>query len=306
MFRVANYAQFQLSLSHMNRTQTNLAESQIQIASGKKAQNYSDISLNTSELVNMERSLARTEQFSDNISRVLSRLDIMESTTSIIVDRATEVLGIISQGLSGENIDDLPLQQFSTTFSEEIASLLNKQHDNRYLFAGTRTDVPPVDLTDVAYTPQAGLPGTFTADSNYYQGDNIDLSVRVDEDHQNTYGIRANETAFEELLRALSYMDYAGANSDKTVLAEAMRLTRSAVDGLSEIRGRIGANSLVLEQAKISHEDFVTIAMNEISGLEDVDLAEATTILSRNEVQLQASFLSMSRIRSLNLLNYLN
>lgn len=305
MFRVANYAQHQLTQSYAMRTQSSLAERQIEIASGKRAQFYSSISTQASELVNVERAVARTTQFSRNIDQALTRLGVMESSVGTMVDRAIEVLSIMSSAMSGENINDVPLEQFANTFLAEIESLLNTQHENRFLFAGSQTNNPAVDLSDVAYTPQAGLPGTFTADFDYYQGDDLQLAVRTAETFETSYGITANEPAFEELLRGLSYMSYAGANLDNAVLTEAYTLMKSAVDGLSDIRGRIGASSKVLESAKNGHEDYLTYTTNLVSSLEDVDVAEATTRLAQDEVQLQASYLSLSRISELSLLRYL-
>lgn len=305
MFRVANFAQHRLTLSYAMRTQGNLAERQIEIASGKRAQLYSSISSQASELVNVERAVSRTTQFSRNIDQALTRLGIMESSVGTMVQRATEVLAIMSSAMSGENIQDVPLQEFATTFLAEAESLLNTQHEDRFLFAGSQTDNPAVDLADAAYTPQAGLPGVFTADVDYYQGDTLQLSVRSAETFETTYGITADEPAFEEMLRALSYMSYAGANLDGAVLEQAFTMMKSAVDGLSDVRGRIGASSKVLESAKSGHEDYLTYATNLVSTLEDVDVAEATTRLAQDEVQLQASYLSLSRISELSLLNYL-
>lgn len=305
MFRVANFAQHELTLSYAMRTQSGVAERQIQIASGKKAQLYSSISSQASELVNVERSVGRTTQFSRNIDQALTRLAIMESSVGTMVNRGTEVLAVLSSAMSGENIQDVPLEEFAATFLAEMASLLNTQHEDRYLFAGSQTNNPAVDLSDVNYTPQAGLPGTFTADFDYYQGDTLKLSVRSAETFETTYGITADEPAFEEMLRALSYMDYAGANQDNAVLEQAYTMMKSAVDGLSDVRGRIGASSKVLESAKAGHEDYLTYATNLVSTLEDVDVAEATTRLAQDEVQLQASYLALSRISNLSLLNYL-
>jgi flagellar hook-associated protein 3 FlgL len=305
MFRVANFAQHQLTMSYTMRTQGSLAERQIQIASGKQAQSYASIASQSSELVNVERSIARTTQFSRNIDQALTRLGVMESSVGTMVERATEVLAILSSAMSGENIQDVPLEEFSRTFLAEIESLLNTQHEDRYLFAGSQTDNPAVDLSDVAYAPQTGLPGLFTADFNYYQGDTLQLSVRSAETFETAYGITADEPAFEELLRAFSYMDYAGANQDGAVLEQAFTMMKSAVDGLSDIRGRIGASSKVLESAKAGHEDYLTYTTNLVSTLEDVDVAAATTRLAQDEVQLQASYLALSRITEMSLLNYL-
>ncbi len=306
MFRVANYAQHQLTLSYTLGTQSNAAKTQIQIASGKTAQQYAEIPRDANQLVSLERDIQKTEKFTQNIDQVVARLNIMESSIATMVNRATEVLGIMSQGLSGSNINDLPLQSFSATFLSEAAALINTEHEGRYLFAGSITDSPPVDLNDPAYTPNAGLPGVFTADFDYYNGDQTLLSVRADESFETDYGITGDEPAFEELLRALSYMDYAGANLDTAVLTEAYNLMKSAVNGLGDLRGQIGATSLVLEKTKEGHESFNTYAENLVSSIEDTDIAAATTQLSMDELTLQGSYLALSRLSSLTLINFLN
>ena len=158
MIRVADLAQFQLTMANIQRSQSTLAENQIQIATGKKAQAYSEIASQSAELVSLERSLERGDQFVDNIELTLGRLNVMESTFGALQEQAINIKGIISQGLSGNNIAEVPLQQFAATFSDEAASLLNTQFAGQYLFAGSLTDGPAVDLSDVDYDPQAGLP----------------------------------------------------------------------------------------------------------------------------------------------------
>src|SRR3546814_16940943 len=102
----------------------------------------------------------------------------MESAVGTMVDRATEVLSIISSAMSGENIQDVPLDTFSATFLAEIESLLNTQHEDRYLFAGSQPNPRAVDLSDTPSTPQAGLPGTLPPDLTHSPADTLHLSGR--------------------------------------------------------------------------------------------------------------------------------
>jgi flagellar hook-associated protein 3 FlgL len=305
MLRVANLAQFETTMANVQRTQSALATNQIQLATGKKAQAYSEIATQASELVSLERSLDRSDQFKVNINDASIKLNTIDSALSVMVDRATEVKSIISNALSGSNIDDLPLQQFAASFSTEVANLLNTQLGGQYIFAGSLTDTSPVDLADPAYDPQAGLPGVFAPDTDYFQGDDFIATARADDNFELAYGITADDPAFEQLLRAFSYLDYAGANSDQAVLTEAFQLVENAIDGLSNLRGQVGANSQVLEKARQGHEDFQTFAGNIVSNIEDVDIAQATSELAFNEVQLQGAFLSIARIQNLSLLEFL-
>lgn len=305
MTRVANFAQFQLSQANIQRTQTAVALNQIQLATGQKAQAYSEIPTSTTELISLERSLERSNQFVDNIDQALTRLNTYDSTFGVLVDRAIDLKSIISQGLTGNNIDDLPLTEFARSYSTEVESLLNSQLGGRYIFSGSKTDAPAVDINDPSYTPQVGLPGAFTADFDYYQGDDFEVALRPNENFELAYGVTAGEPAFEDLLRAFAYLDYAGQNRDKTVLAEALNLVDSAIDGLSDLRGQVGAQTQILENSRNAHADFNVFASNIVSNIEEVDIAQATTELAFNQVQLQGAFLSLSRINELSLLQFI-
>jgi flagellar hook-associated protein 3 FlgL len=305
MIRVADWAQFQFTMANIQRSQSTLAANQIQIATGKKAQSYSEIAPQSAELVSLERSLERGDQFVTNIDLAQGRLGVMDSTFAALQDRAINIKSLISQGLSGNNIAEVPLEQFAATFSDETASLLNTQLAGQYSFAGSLTDQPAVDLSDIDYDPQAGLPGSFAADPDYYQGDDFKHAVRADEGYEVAYGITAADPAFEQMLRALAYMDFAGATQDTAVLEEALGLIDAAIDGLSDLRGQVGAHSQALRQSKTTHEDFKAFAQNLVSNIEDVDIAQATSELAFNEVQLQGSFMTLARLQSLSLLDFL-
>ena len=46
-------------------------------------------------------------------------------------------------------------------------------------------------------------------------------------------------------------------------------------------------------------------AQNLVSNIEDVDIAQATSELAFNEVQLQGSFMTLARLQNLSLLDFL-
>ena len=82
-------------------------------------------------------------------------------------------------------------------------------------------------------------------------------------------------------------------------------MLQSALDGLSDLRGKIGATSDVLDKAREGHTDFIAYSENLISNIEDVDIAAATTELAGQEVQLQGSYLALTRVQNLSLLDYI-
>ncbi len=305
MIRVSSYAQNQLLQTNMASTQAKVSDRTVQIASGKVTQEYTNISAQALELVSLQRDNVRTTQFERNIQTTKTRLEIMDSNMATMSSRITNLLSDVLNGLNSSNIQEIPLEQFAVSFRQEITALMNAQHEGRYLFSGSLTDTPPVDVTDPAYTPQAGLPGTFTADFDYYDGDNVKLSNRIDQDATLTYGITADDPTFEKILRSLAYVEYAGTNNDTTVLQEAYDLLQTSLDGVAAFRSQIGAQLTVIEGVNKNHADFKTYVQNTISSIEDVDVAEATSKLAFDQVQLQASYISLTRINETTLLNYL-
>ena len=304
MLRVSSFAQNQLLQTNMASTQAAVSNRTVQISSGKKSQEYTNLAQQTLGLVNLQRDSVRTEQFGENIKSTKTRLEIMENNLSTITDRITNLLSDVLSGLNGSNIQEIPFETFATSFRSEMTALINAQHEGRYLFSGSLTDTPPVDITDPAYTPQAGLPGVFTADFDYYQGDNVQLSNRIDQDATLTYGITGDEPAFEQVLRGLAYVEYAGTNDDTAVLQEAYNLLQTSLDGVSALRSQIGAQVSVLDGATANHVSYKTYVDNTISGIEDIDIAEATSRLAFDQVQLQASYISLTKINEVTLLNY--
>ncbi|OUS11460.1 hypothetical protein A9Q97_07235 [Rhodospirillales bacterium 47_12_T64] len=305
MIRVSSYAQNQLLQTNMGTTQAKVSDRTVQIASGKVTQEYTNISSQALELASLQRDNVRTTQFERNIQTTKTRLEIMDTNMTTMASRITNLLSDVANGLNGSNIQEIPLDQFAISFRQEITALMNAQHEGRYLFAGSLTDTPPVDVNDVAYTPQAGLPGTFTADFDYYQGDNVKLSNRIDQDATLTYGITADDPTFENILRSLAYVEYAGVNDDTTVLQEAYDLLQTSLDGVATFRSQMGAQLSILEGSEKKHGDFKTYVQNTISGIENIDVAEATSRLAFDQVQLQASYISLTRINEITLLNYL-
>ena len=309
MTRVANYAQHLLNLSYLSATQTRIKDSQIAVSSGKVAQSYDKLGVDAHQLLSLERSSVRAEQYIKNIDRAIGRLDITESTLATMTDRATYLLGQLAISINADNADSVALDEIGGGFLQEVASLLNVRHGDRYLFAGSRGDIAPVDLT--GYDPTATWPPAApgAVDTSYYQGDGVTAVARADDSFELDYGTTADQDGFEKLMRALSYTKWAGLNpadpNRAAVLSAALDLTREAIGDLSRIRSDVGANYSVLEQTKLRHQQFMTYADTAISDIEDTDLAEAVTRISNNQTQLEASYLTLARLQSVSLLDFL-
>jgi len=309
MNRVGTYAQHLLTQSYIQSIQSRVNAGNTAIASGKVAQTYAELGVDSHRLLSLEDSNAQAEQYVKNIDRASGRLNMMESSVGTLVDRATYVLGQLANAINADNADNIALDELGDSFLIDAAEVLNVRHEGRSLFAGSRGNLAPVDLT--VYDPTAAWPPAApgTVDTSYYQGDGVMATARADDNFELDYGVSADEPGFEKLMRALAYTRWAGQNPTDPdrgmVLAAAMDLTREAIGDLGRIRSGIGTKSSVLDATRLRHEQFKNYATEAISGLEDTDLTVAITQLSADQTLLQASYLSLSRLDSISLLDFL-
>ena len=302
MTRVTNFAQHQRNLSHILDAQKRLNEGQLQISSGKRSQHYSGVARDARRIVNVEAGHIRTTQFIANNKLVDQRLQTMETNVSQVFELVTQYKTLIIKALNADNSSDLAMPLQTQALMEEVTALLNMEQDGRFLFAGSRTDTRPVD--------QPGLPAIYTiptADgdsSGYYVGDATSLTVQADENFTVSYGITAGDLGFEQAMRAM-HMVVIGPPNDRATLNEALRVIDQAVNGVSDIRTKIGASRAALENVNSRLDDFLLFTEQTISDLENTDITKVITNMNSDQVAVEASFAVISRLADLTLTRFL-
>lgn len=306
MTRVVNLAQHALILSQVREAQARMQETQIQMATGYKAQRYSGIAPDARQLVNLEASRARMEQYQTSNKTVDLRLQTMEAATAQVLGAATQLKTLLTNALNASNANDMAIGLQAQNLLNEVAKQLNVKIGDRYLFSGSKTDTPPVDLNAAGYTaPPTTYPSV--ADTGYYQGDSVVLTTRAADDYDLTYGVTANEPAFEKIIRALQLAATVTTTPtlDRDRLNDALSLANDAVNGLPTIRARIGAAQNALQAANDDHADMTTYMEQSIVAITSVDITEAASRLSADQLMLQASYMTISQLSQLSLANYL-
>lgn len=320
MTRIASFAHYQLTLGQTLNTQRHMLDLSIQISSGQKSRDYHGLAPDAQRLVNLETAHARAAQFTANNNQIDRRLETMETNLAQIFDATSQFRTLLVNALNASNNESMAIANQAANFKQEIAGLLNVEQDGRYLFAGSRTDTQPVELT--GWTPPV-LPLTppltqYT--DEYYKGDQMKLSTEADEALTVTYGITADEDAFEYVLRAMHYVELSGTPADPAVLETALALVNTALGteqpntalgadpithDLADLRTLIGSSRRSIESANKRLEEFTLFTEQTIGDLELVDPAEALTRLSATETQLEASYMTLSRLSQLSLAQFL-
>ena len=241
-------------------------------------------------------------QYVENNQSVERRLQTMETNISQIFDVMTGYKTLLVDALNAQNSAVLNMTVRAQEMLNQISSLLNVAEDGRFLFAGSMTNVEPVDLT--------GLPATYViptangASSGYYQGNSQVLSVRAGDNFDVNYGIAADALGFEQAIRALDVV-VKGVPTDPTTLNHALAVASDALNNVANIRTQIGAVATTLDEVNRKHDEFMLFTEQTIGQIENVDIAEAISLMNVATVTLEASFMTLARLSQLTLLNFL-
>ena len=250
-------------------------------------------------------SLLETEPSgSDHFENVRLRLVNGSSIRATIdaIDEQGEITG--SALVSGVKLD-------------QIVNLLNVKDESRFLFSGGNIQNKPIDLNNGTYTPPTVPPFPAVANTDWYGGDNVTQQARIDEDFVIDYGVKANDPAIERVIRAfeaISEITFSSPPSAAEVAAisDAIALLTVAIDTppvgeatLNQLFAGVELNRVLLRDVDKKHENFAAFAGRTIIDIEQVDTAEAITRLNIEQVTLEASFATISRVQNLSLVNFL-
>lgn len=306
MTRIATAAQNSVLLGHLMDTQRRVADAQVSISSGVVARRYAEIAPDASRLVSLEGQHVRADGFLKSNKVVGQRLAAMEARLNDIFNVAKDLKADLVGALNVSGADRGAVAIRAQGLLQEVAGSLNTQIDGRYLFAGARSDTRPVDLNAAGFAiPPFAYPST--ANTAYYKGDQTKLSVLADEDVTITYGMTADDPAFEKIIRALHLTGTAGAgqNLDYARGTEALAVVDQGLEELTNLMAKIGGARQTLESVNGRHDDYLVYLNQSIAEIEATDVPKTMTLLSQDTVALQASYSVLARLANLSLADYL-
>ena len=299
MFRVSNFAQHTLMLNNILNSQKRVFDGQIQAATGKVSQTYSGIAQETKRLLDLEGNLLQTRQYVKSNTIAISRLERMDSALTGMFDEASRVRALLIQKLSDSTGDAGALSTEAGHILDSVAGLLNTNEDGRFLFAGTITNVSPV-VVPIPDPTTFGVP-----DTTYYRGDSVELSTRAADGLTVDTGMTGDRMGFRRLIGGLKGAIEGDITGSFTLLDQSLSLINQAITDLSDFRNEVGSRLSALSEANVRHQDFELYLENQISDIENADITQVMTRLSSDQLVLEASFMTVARLSSLNLAQFL-
>jgi len=294
--RISTFSQHRKTVDDVLRVQGNLARIQGQISSGRKASTFGELGSDIRQVLDLESSIKSTGRFVQSNQVVISRLKTMDTSISQLQSLASD----LSQQLALERSAvgaDLDLTEFAKTTLARVSDSLNAQNAGRFLFAGSKTDLPPI---------AAGALNTSNIvneapSASYYQGDSLKFSTKASLELDVEYGITANDEAFQDLIGALNFAirseSSTGFGDDD--LQSAIALVESSLDKLGRLSSQVNTDIITLTSVNDQHKRAEINLKESLSDTIGTDVVEASIQAALNEAVLTATlqtFTSLSRL----------
>ncbi|TFI57103.1 flagellin [Sphingomonas parva] len=287
--------------SAIMRSQQKLAETQLQLATTKKARDYAALGTETVRHISARTLLAKQEAQSDVLTTLGTTLTLYDANMSGIETAASELRQSLLEAI-GTNSSGGLQEAIEQAFSA-YRNGLNASEGGQPLFAGSRTDAPPFKADTLADTLALTTATAFTDDT-------IRPTARVAEGFDVQYGAGASEIgtglfiAFQKLATAGS-IGLVPTDAQMTVLKDAVGLIETGLDELRDVNAENGRKQKQIESIAVRGEERTLLLKDVIGRNEDANLAEVANDLAQQQTTLRASYSVFSQLSALSLTEYL-
>ena len=295
------------AITQMNRQQSNVAEMQAKLATGKSLVKPSDDAEKATLIQRLNSAMQRQDVYELSLDRADSRLRMEETTLSSAQSMLQRIRELAIQGSNGglSTADRTIIANEVSNLRDALFSLANTEDESgNFIFAGTAVKTP-------AFSKDAD--GVIT-----YSGDQNQTSVDISEYRQVEIN-RTGDTVFSSVSRTNEAGDQEVISFFKVIndftdalesggevelsrgLSEVSILTDDMAFSLADVGSRmntVGSQRDILADTKLRYQEL-------LSNAEDLDYATAVTKLSAQMLSLEAAQASFAKISQLNLFNYL-
>jgi len=301
--RVTHHGLVEQVIANVERRMELIARSQEQIATGRRINRPSNDPAAAGELLKLESRYMRLDQYSRNIRNGLSHLKMTESGLGRIKDIIIRARSLAVKGANGA-LDKQDRQAIAGQIEQilqELLSTANQKFGNRYLFGGTETRNPPYQAVDGSNEKLADIIPNFAEPLTVIElladeGERVKMSFAASD----VFDLGDGETLFTILFELRDALN----NNSETVTGAAITKLDDALEKLSAVSALLGArvNSIESMLGRITDQQ---INLNDrINDLGAVDIVEAITRLSENQVSYEMALRMSAKVIQPSLVNF--
>jgi flagellar hook-associated protein 3 FlgL len=295
------------AITQMNRQQSNVAEMQAKLASGRSLVKPSDDAEKATLIQRLNSAMQRQDVYEFSLERADSRLRMEETALSSAQSMLQRIRELAIQGSNGglSGTDRTIIANEVSNLRDALFSLANTEDESgNFIFAGTAVQQP-----------------AFSKDENdviTYGGDQNQTSVDISE-HRQVELNRPGDAVFSSLSRTNNdgdvssigffkvISDFTGAleSGNEVTLSQGLSEISTLTDDMALSLADVGSRMNTIDSQKDILADTKLRYQELLSNAEDLDYATAVTKLSAQMLSLEAAQASFAKISQLNLFNYL-
>jgi flagellar hook-associated protein 3 FlgL len=302
--RLSNQMLSRNTLTDLQRVSNDLYRTQRKMSSGKEITKPSDDPFGTTRAVTGRRDLEEIQQLQKNVDDALAWQGVTEVALARLTDVVQRARELLVQGASDSNG---PNERAS--IAKEIDQLIetakteaNGAYAGRYIFAGTATTTRPYNVGGAdAYAGDAG-----NIVRTIGPGVSLPVNVRGADFLGGDPLVAQPDGLLLTTLRDIATHLRGGTAADNDALrtTDIQALDRN-LDNLTSIRATVGATTNRLETAVLRLRELEESSTNNLSKVEDADMAKTLTDFSLQQAVYQSALKTGANIVQNSLLDFL-
>jgi flagellar hook-associated protein 3 FlgL len=306
MNRVATGNSYSTVLNDLMRAQVRQQEANAQVSSGKTASDLKGFSRQAETLLATRSIQTKIDGFLTQGQTLTSKLESQDLALNQTADAAAGARQAIAEALATGRGEAL-MGELSSWFSSASDSL-NARFGGRYLFAGGQVDTPPVSATAMSdLTSQPSV-------AAFFSNDNLAPASQLDESTTIQSGFLADQLGtglFDAFRQVQAFVDANGdfsgqlSTAQSTFLQGMLGQFETARSSLTDATARNGLIQNRVDKTMETQDARKSMLEGMVSGITDVDMAEAISRLQQAQTTVQASAQVFNTLSQSSLLNLL-
>jgi flagellar hook-associated protein 3 FlgL len=307
MDRISTIFSYQASLTNILAAQARQTEAQVQVSTGKVSSDLQGYGGQADTLTATRSLKSRIDSYIDNAKALGSTLQVQDQALGQLSDAAQSARSAVAEAIATGTSSGLvtALQGFLS----QSVDALNTEYQGRHLFGGGQTDTNPVaalTLADLTAAPTL---------ASLFGNDQLSTNNRLDDTVTVQTGFLASNLGqpLFQALKAIEAIDQGPlgplqgslTQAQQTALEAALPQFDSAWNNINEAVAQNGSLQNRVSTTQTALEDRQTALTGVLSGMTDVDMAEAVSKLQLAQTAMQASAQVFSVLQSSSLLNIL-
>jgi flagellar hook-associated protein 3 FlgL len=307
MQRISTSNTYQSALLNILSAQNRQGDAQMQVSTGKVADDLRGYGVNADALTATRTLKARVDGYIDSAKILGSTLTVQDQALGQLADAAQGARQAIAEALATGSATGL--MATLQGFLGQAVDALNTEYQGRHLFAGGQTDtepVTPLTLADLTAAPSI---------ASLFNNDQLAIVNRLDDKLTVKTGFLASDLGAPlfQALKDIETLHQGGSGplsgtlttAQQTALQGFVTQLDSAWGGLNEAVAQNGGVQNRVETIQTALEDRQTALAGVLGGITDVDMAAAVSRLQLAQTALQASAQVFSTLSGSSLLNVL-